>query len=121
MNERKLITLLVVSNILLFGAGLIIGTNSTHRAGSIRVYKMHVEFPEDFPVYGPNGSEVIGAFETDDGVTGDFPSNNVVWNSNVFNITINPSEFSTHFTCEINITTGEAFWYYGEWLVIISD
>jgi len=88
--------------------------------GAIRVYKMHSEiFLGEFPIYGPNHTEINGTFETEDGIIGTFPSDNISWNSDVFNITIYPSLISTHFGGEINVTTGEGIWYFGEWLIIV--
>ena len=116
----KLVSLLVLSNILLFGVGLYFGLTSVELNSSIRVYKIEMEIvPEGFPIYGPNYVEWNGTFETDDGISGFCPSENIRWNRDVFNITINPSLISTYFGGEINITTGEGFWYSGAWLIII--
>ncbi len=126
-KRKELISLLVISNVLLFGAGLFLGASSSNLEGAtselegaIRVYKMEMEISlEGFPIYGPGHVELNGTFETDDGVIGIFPSENISWNSDVFNITIDPSLISTYFGGEINITTGEDIWYFGEWLIII--
>ncbi len=120
-KQKQLISLLVISNVSLFGLGLYLGLSSSSIVeGSIRVYKMHSEIVlEGFPIYSPNHTEINGTFETEDGIIGTFPSDNISWNSDVFNITIYPSEFSTHFGGEINVTTGEGIWYFGEWLIIV--
>jgi len=120
-KKRQLISLLVISNVSLFGVGLYLGLSSSSIVeGSIRVFKMDSEIvPGGFEIFGPNLIEINGTFETGDGVIGNFPSENISWNSDVFNITISPSEFSTYFSFEINVTTGEGFWYYYGWLIIV--
>lgn len=122
-KQKQLISLLLISNISLFGVGLYLGLSSSSSSmveGSIKVYKMDSYWvPEGFPIYGPGHVELNGTFETDDGVIGSFPSEDIIWNSDVFNITIYPSLISTHFGGEINITTGEGIWYYDGWLIII--
>jgi len=125
-ERKKLIALLVISNVSLFGAGLYFGLYfgppSSNYDSTIRVYKMEMEIvPEGFPIYGPNYVELNGTFETDDGISGFCPSENIRWNRDVFNITIHPSAIATHFGGEINITTGEGIWYSDGWLIIIRN
>jgi len=120
-EKKKLITLLVISNVLLFGAGLYIGLSSSNLEGRIRVYKMEREIvPVEYPIFGPNYIEINGTFRTNDGVFGSFPSESVRWNGDVFNITISPSAYSTHFIGQINITAGEGIWYFEGWLTVIG-
>lgn len=128
-KRKQLISLLVISNVLFFGVGLFLGASSSNLEGTtselegaIRVYKMDIFWvQEGFVIYGPGHVEWNGTFETDVGVIGSFPSEDIFWNSDAFNITIYPSLISTHFGGEINITTGEGIWYYDGWMITIRN
>ena len=120
-KKKELLALLVISNVTLFCAGLLLGLSSANSTGTIRVYKMSIEYVEfAIPIYGPDHVEIVGTFVTNDGVNGSFPSENIHWNNDAFNITIHPTEISTSFAGEINITSGEGVWYSREWLIVLT-